>query len=115
MPRPISEADSGEFRRFLQVHVEGTFSLVRSVSAAMIRQALRPNGSTDSGRGATRGSIVTLGSGNSFVATPHMVQYTTAKHAILGLTKNAGKLLPGLAARGAAPSQHQSYRLRVSF
>jgi NAD(P)-dependent dehydrogenase (short-subunit alcohol dehydrogenase family) len=92
----MSEADSGEFRRFLRVHVEGTFSLLRSVSAAMIRQELHPNGSIDSGRGATRGSIVTLGSGNSFVAAPHMVQYTTAKHAILGLTKNAGKFYPRL-------------------
>ncbi|KAF4125698.1 NAD(P)-dependent dehydrogenase, short-chain alcohol dehydrogenase family [Geosmithia morbida] len=89
VPRLVSEADSTEFRRFLKIHVEGTFSLVRAVSAAMTSQHLRPNGPPGSGRGETRGSIVTLGSGNSFVATPHMVQYTTAKHAILGLTKNA--------------------------
>ncbi|KUL86301.1 hypothetical protein ZTR_08596 [Talaromyces verruculosus] len=88
--RAISDADSGEFTRFLQVHVEGTFSLLRSVSAAMIRQEPRPNGPIDSGRGVTRGSIVILGSANSFVAAPAMVQYTTAKHAILGLTKSAG-------------------------
>ena len=49
--------------------------------------------SSNPGRGGTRGSIVTLGSGNSFAAAPHMVQYTTAKHAILGLTKNSGKFL----------------------
>ena len=97
IPRPIADADAGEFRRFLQVHVEGTFTLVRRVSAAMICQDLQPNGSapsTDSARtsarGGTRGSIVTLASANSFVATPHMVQYTTAKHALLGLTRNAG-------------------------
>lgn len=44
-------------------------------------------------RGTTRGSIVILGSASAFVATPSMVQYTTAKHALLGLTKNAGKRL----------------------
>lgn len=38
-----------------------------------------------------RGVIVHLGSASSFVATPCMVQYTTAKHALIGLTKNAGK------------------------
>ncbi|KAK2603635.1 hypothetical protein QQS21_004216 [Conoideocrella luteorostrata] len=98
MPRGISEADYEEFCRFLRVHVEGTFLLVRSVSQAMQSQELQPVGgssgygsssASDSGRGGTRGAIVTLGSGNSFAAAPHLVQYTTAKHGVLGLTKNA--------------------------
>lgn len=90
LARNISEADFGEFSRFLQIHVEGTFLLVRSVSAAMRLQELRPIDPTNPGRGGTRGSIVTLGSGNSFAAAPHLVQYTAAKHAVLGVTKNAG-------------------------
>jgi NAD(P)-dependent dehydrogenase (short-subunit alcohol dehydrogenase family) len=91
-PREIAEADFSEFGRFLQVHVDGTFLLTRSVSAAMKRQEPRPVGSSHaSRRGTTRGSIVVLGSGSSFVATPSMVQYTTAKHAVIGLTKNAGE------------------------
>ncbi|KAL6855656.1 NAD(P)-binding protein [Trichoderma novae-zelandiae] len=89
LARPISEADFGEFSRFLRIHVEGTFLLVRRVSAAMQLQELKPADAANPGRGAIRGSIVTLGSGNSFVAAPQMVQYTAAKHAVLGVTKNA--------------------------
>jgi NAD(P)-dependent dehydrogenase (short-subunit alcohol dehydrogenase family) len=37
-----------------------------------------------------RGVIVNLGSCNSYVATHHIVQYTTSKHAVLGMTRNAG-------------------------
>ncbi|KAI1125553.1 hypothetical protein F5Y10DRAFT_279398 [Nemania abortiva] len=88
-PREIASADYLEFGRFLKVHVDGTFLLTRSMSAAMKSQEPKLIGSKDSGRGSSRGSIVILGSGSSFVATPSMVQYTTAKHAVLGLTKNA--------------------------
>ncbi|RYP78474.1 hypothetical protein DL769_003179 [Monosporascus sp. CRB-8-3] len=87
--REISEANAAEFRRFLEVNVEGAFLLTRSVSAVMKRQELKPDGSNSSGRGQGRGVIVNLGSASSFVATPCMVQYTTAKHALIGLTKNA--------------------------
>jgi len=40
-------------------------------------------------RNVGRGSIVNLGSGNSFVAAAAMVQYVAAKHAVLGITKTA--------------------------
>ncbi|OPB46334.1 hypothetical protein A0O28_0064550 [Trichoderma guizhouense] len=89
LARDISEADFDEFGRFLRTHVEGTFLLLRSVSAAMKLQELKPVDPANPGRGGTRGSIVTLGSGNSFAAAPHLVQYTAAKHAVLGVTKNA--------------------------
>ncbi|KAH0489948.1 hypothetical protein TgHK011_001437 [Trichoderma gracile] len=89
LARPISEADFVEFSRFLRIHVEGTFLLVRSVSIVMRSQELTPVDPENTGRGGTRGSIVTLGSGNSFAAAPNLVQYTTAKHAVLGVTKNA--------------------------
>ncbi|PTB63077.1 NAD(P)-binding protein [Trichoderma citrinoviride] len=87
--RPIAEADFDEFSRFLRIHVEGTFLLLRSVSKTMQFQELKPIDADSPGRGGTRGSIVTLGSGNSFAAAPDLVQYTTAKHAVLGVTKNA--------------------------
>lgn len=45
------------------------------------------NGPRDGGRGV----IVNIGSCASYVATPNIVQYTTAKHAVLGMTRNAGK------------------------
>ncbi|KAF2644243.1 NAD(P)-binding protein [Massarina eburnea CBS 473.64] len=88
-PREISDASFDEFSRFLRVHVEGTFLVIRSVSAAMKRQDVKPVASANVARGTSRGSIVVVGSGSSFVATPSMVQYTTAKHAVMGLVKNA--------------------------
>ncbi|KAK0622033.1 hypothetical protein B0T17DRAFT_609007 [Bombardia bombarda] len=89
-PREIGDADVDEFNRFIRVHVQGTFLLTRAVSAAMkLQEAVKPVGPTSAGRGSSRGSIVILGSGSSFVATPSMVQYTTAKHAVIGLAKNA--------------------------
>lgn len=65
-------------------------------------QELKPVDPANPGRGGTRGSIVTLGSGNSFAAAPHLVQYTAAKHAVLGVTKNAGEFGPptGIASTG---------------
>ncbi|KAK1243336.1 hypothetical protein MKX07_003964 [Trichoderma sp. CBMAI-0711] len=97
--RPISEADFVEFSRFLHIHVEGTFLLIRSVSIAMQSQELKPVDPESPGRGGTRGSIVTLGSGNSFAAAPNLVQYTAAKHAVLGVTKTAALDNAGLGIR----------------
>ena len=37
--------------------------------------------------------IVNMGSCSSYVATPQLTQYTTSKHAVLGLTRNAGTLI----------------------
>lgn len=72
----------------MQVNVDGTFLVTRTMSMAMKCQETRPIRGV--GRGTTRGSIVILGSGSSFVATPAMVQYTAAKHAVMGVAKNAG-------------------------
>lgn len=43
-------------------------------------------------RGVSRGAIVNLGSLGSFAPQPGMIQYTASKHAVLGLSKNAGAL-----------------------
>lgn len=91
----ISEADVSEFERLMSVNVTGTFLVNRHVSAAMKSQELTAvSNRNPSKRGSTRGSIVNLGSLASYIAQPHMVQYTASKHAVLGLTKNAGKLKP---------------------
>ena len=44
------------------------------------------------GRGSVRGTIVNLGSLASYVAISGNSPYATSKHAVLGLTKNAGEL-----------------------
>lgn len=85
----IANADVAEFMRFLTVNVTGSFLVTRAASAIMVAQEARQ---TQKGAGSSRGAIVNMASASSFVSTPGMVQYTTSKHAVLGLTKNAGKM-----------------------
>lgn len=89
-PAEIAEASVSEFQRFLDVNVFGMFLATRAQSAAMKKQDPRPVSGKNARRGSTRGVIVNMASCSSFVATPMLVQYTTSKHAVLGLTKNAG-------------------------
>ena len=70
----------------MDVNVIGMFLCTRAQSAAMVKQDVKPI----SERGS-RGVIVNMGSCSSFVATPMMGQYTSSKHAALGLTRNAGQ------------------------
>ncbi|KAM0816450.1 hypothetical protein AB5N19_02252 [Seiridium cardinale] len=85
----IAEADATEFEQMLKVNVTGAFLVMRAISAIMKSQEPIPLRSGSPERGSTRGSIVIIGSASAMVATPNMVQYTTAKHAVLGMTKNA--------------------------
>lgn len=90
----VAEADRDEFDLMLRVNVIGSFLVARTASALMKTQDPAPAKKGCAERGTTRGSIVMVGSASAYVATPGMVQYTTAKHAVLGLTKNAGEKLP---------------------
>ncbi|RYP20628.1 hypothetical protein DL765_002699 [Monosporascus sp. GIB2] len=92
-PRIVSEASVPEFQRFFDINVKGTLHCLKAVSSQMRTQAPRilPSRSNSDGRNCGRGSIINLGSSNSYVATRHVVQYTTSKHAVLGMTRNAGK------------------------
>jgi len=85
----IADADPAEMNRFWQVNVMGTFNCVQAVTKAMKDQSL----ATVTNRGRTRevgrGVILNVASANSYFVTPHIVQYTTSKHALMGLTKNA--------------------------
>lgn len=89
-PSEITNTSLSEFDQFYRVNVKGSMLCTRAVSAAMKEQEPLPaiqgrTGPRDMGRGA----IVLLGSCNSYVATPHIVQYTAAKHAVLGIARNA--------------------------
>ncbi|KAG8164441.1 hypothetical protein KVR01_006359 [Diaporthe batatas] len=85
----VAEASAADFSRFMDVNVTGSFRVTQHVSALMKSQAPRDIDPRSPGRGATRGSIVLMGSAASFGAQPRMVQYTTSKHAVLGLARNA--------------------------
>lgn len=86
----VAEADTAEFARFMNTNVTGTLLVTKEVSAAMKLQDAQQAGPSPAG-GVRRGSIVNMGSAQSFASMPGMVQYTTAKFAVLGLSKNAGK------------------------
>ena len=75
----------------MDVNVFGMFLCTRAQSTVMVKQDVKPA----SERGS-RGVIVNMGSCSSFVAQPMMGQYTSSKHAVLGLTRNAGKWVPFL-------------------
>ncbi|KAJ2999380.1 hypothetical protein NUW58_g12 [Xylaria curta] len=85
----IAKADVDEFNNMLQVNVAGAFLITRAMSAVMKNQEPKQIDPTSPRRGLTRGAIVNIGSASAFAATPGMIQYTTAKHAVLGITKNA--------------------------
>jgi NAD(P)-dependent dehydrogenase (short-subunit alcohol dehydrogenase family) len=88
--KEVAEADSAEFARFLETNVLGSLIFTREMSAAMKTQEPRPVDTALPARGTTRGAIVNMGSLASFVSSPSMIQYTTSKFAVLGLSKNAG-------------------------
>lgn len=75
----------------MDVNVMGSFRVVQQVSALMKAQAPKLLNAASPGRGSTRGAIVLMGSAASLGVQPRMVQYTTSKHAVLGLARNAGK------------------------
>ncbi|KLU89213.1 hypothetical protein MAPG_08187 [Magnaporthiopsis poae ATCC 64411] len=89
LAKEVAEASTAEFEAMLQVNVKGTFLVTRAISALMKKQDPVPVSAESPGRGETRGCIVILGSAASFAATANMIQYTTAKHAVVGLTKTA--------------------------
>ena len=87
-PAPINTASVPEFQRIMDINVFGMFLCTRAQSAAMLRQDVKG----EEVRGS-RGVIVNMGSCSSLVATAGLGQYTTSKHAVLGLSRNAGEFL----------------------
>ncbi|KAI1114232.1 NAD(P)-binding protein [Nemania sp. NC0429] len=86
---PFSTTDVEDFKHVQNVNCFGTFLITNTVAAAMMSQEPMPYDRLLPGKGNTRGSIVTVGSLASVIALPNMVQYNTAKHGVLGLTKTA--------------------------
>ncbi|RYP10659.1 hypothetical protein DL765_008041 [Monosporascus sp. GIB2] len=87
---PVDDADPAEMERFWRVNVMGTFNCIQAVTKVMKKQRV----ATVVSRGGRkreigRGVILNIGSCNSYMASPHIVQYSTTKHAVMGLTKNA--------------------------
>ncbi|KAF3018786.1 hypothetical protein E8E14_000563 [Neopestalotiopsis sp. 37M] len=86
---PVSEAKFTDFKRLMDINVNGTFLVTSLVSAAMKSQDAKRVSAAYPERGTTRGSIVNLASVSSYISVPSMVQYTTSKYAVLGITRTA--------------------------
>lgn len=73
---PLVEFDEDIWRRLMDVTLTGTALCVKYQMQQMRKQG-------------TKGSIVNIASINAFSPEPNMPAYTSAKHALIGLTKHA--------------------------
>jgi NAD(P)-dependent dehydrogenase (short-subunit alcohol dehydrogenase family) len=73
--KPVGELSVAEWRKTLDVNLDGVFLCLRAELRAM--------------QAAGGGSIVNMGSVLSTLAFPDAAAYTTAKHGVLGLTRSA--------------------------
>lgn len=91
-PRPIDEVTDAQWDRVIEINLGTTFSLSRAAAPAMKR--------------AGRGAIINISSGAALQASLTGVQaYCSAKHAVLGLTRQlAHELGPdGIRVNSVAP------------
>jgi NAD(P)-dependent dehydrogenase (short-subunit alcohol dehydrogenase family) len=85
----IADAESKDWKRLLNVNLDGTFHVLRAAVKIMLKQ--EPILSSIDGRPLQRGSIVNFSSIKGVIATPMSAAYNTSKHAIIGLTKSASE------------------------
>jgi NAD(P)-dependent dehydrogenase (short-subunit alcohol dehydrogenase family) len=85
----VAEANVADFKRLVDVNINGTFFVTSIMSATMKAQDAVPVSESEPERGLTRGCMVNMASISSYISVPSMVQYTTSKHAVLGITRTA--------------------------
>lgn len=88
-------AKTDDWKKVLDINLNGTFYVLRAAAAIMLEQ--EPIKSSIDGRPLQRGSIVNFSSIQGVVGITLSGAYTTAKHAIIGLTRTASE---DYAARG---------------
>ncbi|ROV96207.1 hypothetical protein VSDG_04999 [Cytospora chrysosperma] len=77
------------FSKMVDVNIKGAVYFVRALTGAMAQQEPLSFTGRYGTRSLGRGSIVLLGSTQSYIGAPGMISYTTGKHAILGIMKSA--------------------------
>ena len=73
---PFAESDDENFDRIIAVNLKGVYLCMKHEIRQMLVQG-------------SGGTIVNLGSTNSFRPQPHQTAYTASKHAVIGLTRSA--------------------------
>jgi NAD(P)-dependent dehydrogenase (short-subunit alcohol dehydrogenase family) len=101
-PQAFVDIDAAEWQRVLDVDLTGVFLCMQ----AELRQLL----AQDDG-----GAIVNVSSGAGLVPAPGQPQYTAAKHAVLGLTKQAAQEYArnGIRVNAVLPGQTETEPMRA--
>lgn len=73
---PVAELDEDEFDKIIRVNLKSVALCLKYEIAQLLRQG-------------SAGSIVNIGSVNSYRPQPNSAAYTAAKHGVIGLTKTA--------------------------
>ncbi|KAJ4313944.1 hypothetical protein N0V94_006692 [Neodidymelliopsis sp. IMI 364377] len=82
-------AKTEDWSRVLDINLNGTFYVLRAAATIMLKQ--EPILSSIDGRALQRGSIVNFSSIQGVVGITLSTAYTTAKHAVIGLTRTASE------------------------
>lgn len=72
-PKPLTEIDSAEWTKVMEVNVRGVFECVKAVTPEMRRRRY--------------GKIVNIASGTVFKGVPMLLHYVTSKGAVLAMTR----------------------------
>lgn len=85
-----AHARTEDWQRVLDINVNGTFFVLRAAARVMLAQTPLSSALVN-GRPPQRGSIVNFSSIQGVVGISLSTAYTTAKHAVIGLTRTASE------------------------
>lgn len=85
----VAFAETSDWQRIMDVNLNGSFYVLRAAAQIMLKQ--KPILSSRNGRPLQKGSIVNFSSIQGVVGITLSGAYTTAKHAIIGLTRTASE------------------------
>ncbi|KAL8846844.1 MAG: hypothetical protein Q9221_008102 [Calogaya cf. arnoldii] len=86
---PMYDSTIEDFDSVMNINAKGVLTCTRAVSKAMLAQDSRSVKTRSGTKDVGKGSIVNLGSANSYAAIPGKVAYVASKHAMMGITKTA--------------------------
>lgn len=88
---PTADASIEEFDKLAHINTRGTMLCVRAVSKATSTQEPLVYEGRHGQRSLGQESIINITSVKSFIGARGKLPYAASKHAVIGITKNAGK------------------------